>query len=53
MMRAPAFSRPLESSMRDEVRRALTLLCQTEPGEALFLIALILGTFGLLSVGGL
>lgn len=39
--------------MRDDVRRALALLSQTEPGEALFLIGLILATFGLLSVGGM
>lgn len=39
--------------MRDEVRRALALLCQTEPGEALFLVALIAATCGLLSIGGM
>jgi hypothetical protein len=52
MMRAPAFFRPLESSMRDEVRRALALLSQTEPGEALFLIALIVVPFLMLALGG-
>lgn len=38
--------------MRENVRRALSLLGQTELGEALFMIGLCAATFGLLSVGG-
>lgn len=53
MMCAPGLFFPCEVSMRENVRRALSLLGQTEPGEALFLIGLICATFGLLSVGGM
>lgn len=39
--------------MRENVRRALSLLGQTELGEALFMIGLIFASFGLLAVGGM
>lgn len=53
MMRAPGLFFPCEVSMRENVRRALSLLGQTETGDVLFLIALIFATVGLLSIGGM